>query len=117
MNFNRFNDDSLAEFNLVGSVCSIIALFLTASARIGLANLTQIAFGVVVGVSFGGILMRCVHKFYKDQFGYYSSFFGKCLFWLFVGVLVALVAFLVGRFGYWIMDLIIDKVVLPLLDV
>lgn len=113
----RFRDVSFDSFNLVGSVCSIIALLLTASSKLGIANLTQITFGVLAGISVGGLVMNWILSLYREWFDLYSYFFTKCIFWLFFGVIVALVALLFGRLGYWIMDMIVNWAVLPLLMV
>lgn len=112
----RFNNLSFESFNLVGSVCSIIALLLTASSKLGISNLTQIVFGVLVGISVGGLFMTKVLSFFRYWLDDYS-FFTKCLFWLVFGLIVALLALIFGRIGYWIMDMLINHVVLPVLDV
>lgn len=112
----RFNNLSFESFNLVGSVCSIIALLLTASSKLGISNLTQIVFGVLVGISVGGLFMTKVLAFFRYWFDEYS-FFTKCIFWLVSGLIVALLALVFGRIGYWIMNMLINRVVLPILDV
>lgn len=112
----RFDNLSIESFNLVGSVCSIIALLLTASSKLGFSNLTQIIFGVLVGICIGGLFMTMVLSFFRLWFHDYS-FFTKCIFWLVSGPIVALLALVLGRIGYWIMDMLINCIVLPILDV
>lgn len=112
----RFDNFSFESFSLVGSICSIIALLLTISNKLGIANFTQIIFGVLVGISVGGLFMTNVLAFFRLWCGDYS-FFAKSIFWLLIGVVIFLIAIVSGRLGYWIMDVLIGYVVLPILIV
>lgn len=113
----RVQKITFESFNLVGSVCSIIALLLTVSTKIGAANLVQLVFGVLTGISFGGLLMVQVIRNYRLYLEYESYFFTKCIYWLFLSVIVAIIALLFGRIGYWIMDQILNWIVYPLLSI
>lgn len=109
-----FDKSSLESFNLAGSVCSIIALLLTASSKLGMANFTQIVFGVLVGICFGGLVMNRFIAFYRREMEW-SYFFTKAIFWLFSCVIVGLVALLTGKMGYWLMDKMVEFLVIPVL--
>lgn len=104
---------SFESFNLVGSVCSLIALLLTASDKLGIANFVQITFGVLLGISVGGLVMMKILNFYRTYLNY-TLFFTKCIFGLFSSIIVALIALVCGQMGYWIMDMLIVMVVVPI---
>lgn len=108
---------SVESFNLVGSTCSIIALLLTVSNRLSIASLLQIVFGVLFGLSIGGLLMNWLLKTYRyNEIFLFESFYSKMLYWLTLTPVCATVTIIAGKIGYWFMNMFLEMVIVPVFE-
>lgn len=101
---NRNN--SLQVLNIVGSVCSIIALLLTLSGNIALNNIVQIAFGVIAVIGVGGVVYG-IAKFCWESKLDIDFWAIKVLYWLFALIMGLLLAGSAGIGVYCIVDLLL----------
>jgi len=90
--------------NIVGSVCSIIALLLTLSGNFALKNIVQIVFGVIAVVGMGGVVYEVADYYWESKIN--IDFWAiKVLYWLSVLIVGLLLAGGAGLGVFCIMDL------------
>jgi|GEM_PF-4088468 len=53
-----FDRDSIEAINMIGSICSLIALLLVLSDNFSVPNVIQIALSVLFAVCFGGLILK-----------------------------------------------------------
>lgn len=98
--------DTLHVLNVVGSICSIIALLLTLSGNFSLKNITQIVFGVIAVVGVGGVVYE-IARFCWESYIDIDLWAIKLLYWLFTLIVGILLSCGAGMGVYSIMDLLL----------
>ena len=99
--------DTLPVLNVVGSLCSIIALLLTLSGNFALKNITQIVFGVIAIVGVGGVVYE-IAKFCWNSYVNIDFWAIKMLYWLFILLLGAVLSVGAGIGVFYITELLLE---------
>lgn len=107
-NTNYMNrSDTLPVLNVVGSLCSIIALLLTLSGNFALRNITQIVFGVIAVVGVGGVVYEIARSCWKSYINI-DLWAIKLLYRLFVLIVGAVLSVSAGIGVFCITDLLLE---------
>lgn len=99
--------DKLHVLNVVGSLCSIIALLLTLSGNFALKNITQMFFGVMAVVGIGGVVYE-IARFCWESYVNIDFWAIKLLYWLFILLLGTVLSVSGGICVFFITDLLLE---------
>ena len=97
--------DSLEALNLIGSICSIIALLFVLQDKFHVYNFIQIVLVVVFSICIGGLILKRIIGLYREYlvgYGNHYNIFTKVLYWLIASLVTISIVLIIGKFSYWL---------------